>query len=245
MTRLVIERLRRVLDYLESPVLFRARRRGINVGFVSDLVELRDSFGIRPSTIIDVGANRGDFSLASRFAFPQAHIIAFEPVPTLYHAVQARFASDSDFVIYPFALGDVSGVQNFHLANDTALSSLLPPGSQLRETFGAVHTNSTIIQVEAKRLDEVLELDKLPQPILLKVDVQGGELSLLRGASRQLERVACVKLEHSFEDYYRGQSRLSELFAFMEDHGFGSFLQADRNQLGVKIRWCDLVFFRG
>jgi len=241
----VLNRLRRAIDYLESPELRRARARGIRVDFVAELLDLRQRFGIAPGTVVDVGANRGDFIRAVRFVDPRAHVVAFEPIPALHERLQAEFEAQG-CEIFPYALDAEAGPREFFLTQADDLSSLLPPTVELTRSLreGAEATKSVAIRVEARRLDDVLDLSKRPGPVLLKLDVQGSELRALRGATRQLEHVACVKLEHHFDRFYEGQSELADLVALMQDRGFPRMLQINAKVSDARLRWCDFVFFR-
>jgi len=78
----------------------------------------------------------------------------------------------------------------------------------------------------------------------MKMDVQGAELEVLNGAVGQLASVDCVKLELSFDQYYRGQSTCADLVGLLQDHGFVRFYQESMNIADRRLRWCDLVFLR-
>ena len=74
--------------------------------------------------------------------------------------------------------------------------------------------------VTVRRLDEVLGHDDLVAPVLLKVDVQGGELAALRGADRLLSSIDAILVEASFVELYEGQALASEVWSFLETNGF-------------------------
>jgi FkbM family methyltransferase len=242
----VLNKFRRAIDYLETRELWRASRRGIRVDFVAELVDLRDRFGLVPSTVIDVGANRGDFIRAVRFVDPRARVVAFEPIPALHERLRAEFEAHGCEIL-PYALDAETGRREFFLTAADDLSSLLPPTAELTRSLreGAEATRSTSIPIEARRLDDVLDLSQYPGPVLLKLDVQGGELRALQGARRALEHVACVKLEHHFDRFYEGQSELADLVLLMHQHGFQRVLQINAKVSEARLRWCDFLFFRG
>jgi FkbM family methyltransferase len=241
----VLNRLRRAIDYLESTELRRARARGIRVDFVAELLDLRQRFDLAPGTVVDVGANHGDFIRAVRFVDPRAHVVAFEPIPALHERLRAEFEPQG-CEIFPYALDAESGPREFFLTQADDLSSLLLPTEELTRSLreGAEATKSVAIRIEARRLDDVLDLSKRPGPVLLKLDVQGGELRALRGAARQLEHVACVKLEHHFDRLYEGQSDLADLVTLMQDRGFPRVLQINAKVSDTRLHWCDFLFFR-
>ena len=239
-----IEKLRRLLDYLEYPQIFRARQSGVRVDFVSELLRLRDEFHLTPRTVVDVGANHGEYIRAVQFVFPGASIAAFEPTPTLHEGLRKDFEGPL-CRIFPYALDEQNGRTTFHLSGADDLSSLLKPTAELRtrvRTDEEARTES--IEVETRRMDEVLDFPADSRPVLLKLDVQGGELRVLKGASRLLDQVACVKLEFDFDELYEGQATLLELFTFMLNHRFLRFVQVDTHMSGGSIRRCDILFFR-
>lgn len=236
-----LRKLARLIDYLERPRLVAARIRGVHVGFFEDLLDLRDSFGLSPATIVDVGANRGDFAAASRYLYPEARIIAFEPNPGTVRGLRERFAADAKVTTFDYALSAENGTSDFYSAADDRLSSLLKPTDGLA-SFGGVSTST--IEVQCKRFGDVVDLSTHPHPILMKIDVQGNELNVLKGAGEQLRHVDCIKAEYSFDQFYDGQTELTRLVVYCAERGFHRFQQRDVIIADGRIRWCDLVFFR-
>lgn len=237
-------KLRRLLGYLEYPQLLRARSRGVRVDFVEELLRLETEFGLIPRTIVDVGANHGEYIRAVEFALPEATIEAFEPTPNLHSELQKRF-SGGRCRVFPYALDRENGRLDFHLVGADDLSSLLTPTPELRSRVVAdEQVASEAIQVETRRMDEVLSFSAAARPVLIKLDVQGGELRVLQGATGLLDQVDCVKLEFDFDPLYEGQASLPALFEFMTSQRFGRFLQVDVHMGGQKLRRCDILFFR-
>lgn len=241
---MILPKLRRLLDYLEHPQLFQARRTGVRVDFLEELIRLREEFALIPRTIVDVGANHGEYIRAAQFAFPEASIEAFEPTPALYERLRSKFEGPLCHV-FPYALDRESGRQEFHLTGADDLSSLLKPTADLRSRVQSdEHAATCSIEVESRRMDEVLKFPVDSRPVLIKIDVQGSELRVLQGASRVLDQVACVKLEYDFDPLYEGQASVLELFSFMEECKFSRFLQVDVHINDGKIRRCDILFFK-
>jgi FkbM family methyltransferase len=184
------------------------------------------------NTLIDVGSNKGQFSLAFRKLCPHARIIAFEPLPEAADTYDRVFAQDPRSELRRAALAAREGSARFHVADRTDSSSLLRPGAAQEKAFG-VHTASTI-DVPVKRLDDCVDLSALDHPILLKVDVQGGELSVFEG-SDSLTHVDFIYVELSFVELYEGQPLFQEVYDYLVSRKFvlaGCYNQVATTEFG-------------
>jgi len=170
-----------------------------------------------PNTLVDVGSNKGQFSLAFRKLRPQAQIIAFEPLPEAADVYQRIFVRDPRTELVRVALASRAETSRFHVADRTDSSSLLRPGSGQERAFG-VHGVSTI-DVSVKRLDDCIDMTALDHPILLKVDVQGGELCVFEGCS-SLTSVDFIYVELSFVELYEDQPLFQEVSEYLVTRGF-------------------------
>lgn len=114
-----------------------------------------------------------------------------------------------------------------------------------RQTFPQTEVSRNV-NVAVARLDDLAPELKLISPVLLKIDVQGFELSVLRGAEEMLKQVDCVVCEVSYQPLYKGQASFSEVYQFMLQHGFtyqGS-LENLVSPLDGSIMQSDAVFMR-
>jgi FkbM family methyltransferase len=185
---------------------------------VAAAVEHLEAIGrIAPATIIDVGANKGQFSLAARARAPAAHIIAFEPLTEAADIYARLFARDQRVALHRFALSEHEGNAEFHVTDRSDSSSLLTPGSGQSDAFG-VHAARTIA-VPVRRLDAMVDMAALAHPILLKIDVQGAELQVLKGCA-DLGEADFVYVELSYVELYEGQPLVEEVSAYLGGRGF-------------------------
>ena len=168
---------------------------------------------LSPDTVIDVGANKGQFSLAARRALPVATIIAFEPLPTQASKYVINFSGDHRATLHPVALSDNSGTAVFHITNRTDSSSLLAPGPQQLAAYNVGEVSS--IDVQCHRLDEFLRPDDLAGVVLLKLDVQGAEDRVIKGSVNILPFIQYVMLEASFVELYCGQPTVNSIISLM------------------------------
>jgi len=184
------------------------------------------------NTLIDAGANKGQFSLAFRSLRPGALIIAFEPLPEAAGTFQRMFEGDGLTSLQRVALAGAEGSATFHIADRADSSSLLKPGRGQERAFGVRALSTT--EVQLKRLDECVDVNSLPRPILLKVDVQGGELGVFQGCD-QLAEIDFIYVELSFVELYEGQPLFDDVSAYLISRGFvlvGVFNQVSTTEFG-------------
>lgn len=175
--------------------------------------------GILPNTVIDVGANVGQFAVASAKLFPNVAVHSFEPNPECVSLLRKHVDPLGNVLVYPLALGDEAGELDFHVNSHSHSSSILPLAKNHLDAFPNARELSTI-KVEVSTLDKVFSCAELPSPVLLKLDVQGYEAQALRGAVVTLKRVDYVILEASFKPMYHGESLFMDIVCLMESYGF-------------------------
>ncbi len=171
---------------------------------------------IKVGSLLDVGANRGQFSLMVRHHFPDAPIHAFEPLEPEGKLLQSVVTDPLTY--YPVALGANAGEATFHVTSRRDSSSLLMPGSVQQAASGVTLTTS--INVRVARLADIVDLATLPRPILMKIDVQGGELDVLKGAADKLQLIDSIYTEVSFVPLYERQPLASDITSFLHERGF-------------------------
>jgi FkbM family methyltransferase len=166
------------------------------------------------NTLVDVGANKGQFSLAFRAVRPNAQIIAFEPLPEAADVYEQVFAQDGLVSMQRVALSTSSGKAQFYVTDRTDSSSLLRPA----KGQDRLHRARTI-EVPVRRLDECVDVASLNRPSLLKVDVQGGELSVFAGCDA-LAEFDFVYAELAFVEVYEAQPLFPEVAEYLAGRGF-------------------------
>ncbi|MCX6113062.1 MAG: FkbM family methyltransferase [Proteobacteria bacterium] len=175
--------------------------------------------GILPKTVLDVGANVGQFAVASAKIFPHVQIYSFEPLPECYKKLQKNAVDSGNIKVYPLALGDCENELNFHVNSYNLSSSILPLGKSHLEAFPKVKETDTIL-VKVTTLDRVFTDIELHSPVLLKLDVQGYEANVIRGGVDTLRRIDYVVIEVSFKQMYEGELLFNDITQMMKEHGF-------------------------
>ncbi len=198
--------------------------------------------GLACRAVIDIGANRGQFTLIARYLYPQAKIMAFEPLPGPAHIFRSVFAHDADIELHSCAIGSRAEQQVMHISARDDSSSLLPIGDEQSRIFPGTGEADTAV-VDVKRLDEIVVEDEIIAPALLKLDVQGYELEALRGCEGVLHKFSWIYCECSFVVLYEGQALADTVIAWLRDHNFkllGAYNMAYDEQ-GKSVQ-ADLLF---
>jgi FkbM family methyltransferase len=170
--------------------------------------------------VVDIGANRGQFTLLCAGLFPSARIVAFEPLPEPYAVLAQLAARHARIRTHQVAIGSRTGLAPMHVMAPDDSSSLLAPTARQLAIFRGGARNGTIT-VSVAPLDTFVDACDLPQPALLKLDVQGFELEALEGCASLLNRFDAIYVECSFERLYADQALADEVLAYLHERGFG------------------------
>ena len=199
--------------------------------------------GIR--TVVDIGANIGQFAETARLAFPEASLHCFEPLPACFAKLSRRLAGTPGVFLHNMALADTSGMW-------AMTQNPFSPSSSLRE-MNATHVREfpwtaggEQLSVPVSTLDGALADVQLALPLLVKIDVQRTEDLVIAGGRGTLGQAMVVIVETSFESLYKGQPLFDEIYHLMCVDGFayrGSLGQLTSPQNG-RVLQADSLFVR-
>lgn len=174
---------------------------------------------ILPRTVIDVGANVGQFAVAAAKLLVPQKLYAFEPISEVCDKLKCNTASILQIEAAAIALGEADDHRELHLNSHSHSSSLLALGPGHREAFPDAREVATI-GIEMSTLDTVFAGRELTPPVLLKLDVQGYEAKVLEGGRATLTRIKWVVAETSLRQLYEGEPLFLDLVGIMADAGF-------------------------
>lgn len=238
--RSLSRRARKLGQLLPNP----AYRKGLKFGVAAAVEHVGAMRSTPAATVIDVGANIGQFSLMTRANHPQAMIHAFEPLSAMADVYEKVFAGDPRVALHRCAAGASASTSALNVSKQPDSSSLLPISDQQSSLFPGTE-QAGIEQVRVERIDDVVDVTKLQEPILVKLDVQGFELEALKGMPRVLERAKWVYLEVSFTSLYTGQPLANEIAHWLNQNGFEltGIYNPTYSSNGVNVQ-ADLLFSR-
>jgi FkbM family methyltransferase len=199
-----------------------------------------------PDVVLDIGANEGQFVDGVRAAGYQGRVVSFEPQRLVYEALQRKAQQHPGWECHHLALGDAEGRLPIHVSAFSLSSSLLPIGRlhvDLMPQTAEVGTE----EVPIVRLDQWSGASSLKgRRLFMKLDVQGYELPVIRGATDILPYVEGALVELDFATLFDGQSLYYEVMSALEQAGLrfvglcGGNVHPDTHDL----LWADGFFVR-
>ena len=191
--------------------------------------------GIKKNLMIfDIGAHKGQTSSHFCKLFPHSFIHAFEPSSYLFTEIEKNLSKRKNIICHNFALGE---------ADEEAF--LTQPDSDLcGQVVKAQENNSSSISVH--RLDGFCQVENISAIDLLKIDVEGNEVSVLKGASGMIDRnaIKAILLECDFNKDDKQHSYFFDLFDFLSDQNFcfHGLFDVVRYSPSYGIGFCNALF---
>ncbi|MFN0112730.1 MAG: FkbM family methyltransferase [Blastocatellia bacterium] len=172
-------------------------------------------------TIVDVGANTGQFARHIIQFFPKANLFCFEPLAEPFAELQSWAATQSGRVrAVNVALGAEEGqAQMFRHTEHSASSSLLATTEVCNQLYPQTRAQD-FVPVKLTTLDAALRGQMLAPEILVKLDTQGYERLVIQGAKNTLHQARACIVEVNLYKLYEDQPTFIELAAMFSELGF-------------------------
>ena len=240
----LIDKLTKIIILLTVPGSLKAERAGIYFEFYKMLYTLK-KIEINPKTILDVGANRGMFSKAAHYIYPDAKIIAFEPLKNCFNELKTLVDFIEGFECYNFALGKKTEKTFINRSSYDFSSSLLRMSERHKKSY-PYSASAVQEEIQVNRLDEVLTKSDLKEMVLLKIDVQGYEKAVMIGTENIIDNIDVIICEVSFVTLYEMQPLFDDMYKYIVNLGFifkGYVGESEDPQNG-QILQIDALFIR-
>ena len=234
--------LQRILTPLELRIVKLSTNKVRGIDPLRDLYSLLDHN--KEPVVFDVGANDGETIQEFLGIFPEAHVVAFEPDVSCCNAIQRRFNGRPNLRIQNVAVGAKRGTAELNLFSGNRMNSLLSfdedPENVMLKSFKPTGTMS--VSVEA--LDSFCAEHGIAHIDILKIDTQGYDLEVLKGAATLLEqrRVKTVLLEVNFVPMYQRQATFGELHQFLSALGYRLVDIYNQTRTAGYTAWCDVCY---
>jgi FkbM family methyltransferase len=186
--------------------------------YANRLVRTLDHRGL--DSILDIGANVGQFATMARRAGFRGRIVSLEPLSGAFGQLSARASADPLWTTVRSAVGAQSGTTTINISANSFSSSVLDmTDAHLTSAPGSDYVASETVPLATVR-DLVTEYSLVPSRTLLKIDTQGYESEVLAGAGDLVDKFGAIQLEMSFVELYAGQDLFDDLYDKMRGRGF-------------------------
>jgi FkbM family methyltransferase len=171
-------------------------------------------------TVLDVGANTGQYASTLRRAGYKGEILSFEPLSDAYAELEKKSRNDSRWRVFNCAVGEENGEAEINIAGNSESSSLLPMlDAHLRSAPESKYRATERVKVST--LDSALEnVTSKESRLFLKIDTQGYEHHVIRGARSLLQQVCLIECELSLTPLYEGQYLCHDMLNLLDGMGF-------------------------
>lgn len=191
----------------------------INIGVFPAIEHKKALKNLSFDAVFDVGFHKGQFSALIDNFFPAKEIYAFEPQPFSVFISKKVFKDKKNFRLFNFALGARTCKRRLFIASASDSSSFFPFANSFKSIYKNIkHVKSMPVKVH--HLDGFKLQNSFSKDIFLKIDTQGFELEVLKGAKKFLKRCKYIYVECSYISLYEGQPLFHVIQSFLEKRGF-------------------------
>lgn len=204
---------------------------------VGESYALIRALGFNPKTVIDVGVAGGTQDLYTNF--PDSLFLLIEPLKEFESALKAILKQYRGSYVLA-AAGASAGEVSFNMHDNQ-----LEGSSIYQDTMGA-QADGHKVTVPMIRIDDIVREKSLSGPYLIKVDVQGAELSVLEGSQESLADAEVVVLEVCMFEFMKGAPQFFDVIYYMKQHSFAAYdiILGGNRPLDNALGYVDIVFVK-
>lgn len=190
-------------------------------------------------TVYDLGANVGTWTRLAKALIPEASVHAFEPIPVYQEQYLASAGKLPGVSLHKVGAGSDNRKEKFNFSGHS--SSFLDVSENLLKMFPNEKKTGEFM-VDMVKLDDYVKQQQLPLPDLMKLDVEGFELEVLRNALACMKHCRYIILEVSFVERHIGQPLFHEVASFMGEQNYGLLAFPHKMHLAQPIFQADVLF---
>ena len=203
---------------------------GARVGKSGEICAARSLLNLESDSevvVLDIGANRGEYSELLLNIFPKAEIHAFEPAAKTFKLLDTRLGDYANVSTYNFALGNTDGTAHLYKENPIARIASLTPLDITQD-----HLTE---EIAIRRLDSVFPTLNVEQIHLAKIDVEGHEMDVLMGAEEVIRSGKIKNIQFELGEFsIDTRTTLKSFFTFFGDYQYELFLIRPRSLYPLK-----------
>jgi FkbM family methyltransferase len=217
-----------------------------NTGYkhIEKVIAVAKKLDLPASKIIDIGGADGTTSVMFSNAFPSAKIFVFEPIQESFHKIELKALENKNLVPINKAIGNFKGTSKINIANRiTSSSLLLLNADKMSDAFGENLKFNRQVEIEVSTLDDEFSSE---EPIsIIKIDVQGFELEVLKGGINTLKRTDLLLLEVGNHDGYLNAPGYYLVDEFLRNNSFVLYdIFPSLKDRGRLKEW-DVIYIKG
>ena len=219
MIKIIKQNAAKILNYIGiTPYVYYAYK------YNNPFVIKKKLFGNSPITIFDVGAHDGRSIHLYKKHFPNSKIFSFEPTPKTYLQLEKNAEKLDNVFIHNVALTSFVGQTEFHLNNSSLTNSLLESAIKNNILSEIIETKEKIT-VNTNTIDSFCIENKIEKIDILKIDVQGADLEVLKGASDMLKeaKIDLIFVEVEFIELYTNQPLFHDISVFLKSLNYNLY----------------------
>lgn len=197
------------------------------------------------SVIFDIGAHTGTITEKYKKLFPEATIYCFEPFPDSFKKLQQKASALDKVKPFQLALCDRIGKSKFHINFYSSCNSLLPRPSKGKCYYDEKAKNIDTIEVDTTTIDDFCNEHSISNINILKLDVEGAELLVMKGALEKLNQklIDLIYTEVMFVPHYENGVLFHDLCNFLSNLGYSLFDVYDLKRAeNGQLRWGNAIF---
>lgn len=195
--------------------------------------------------LLDVGANTGQFAEKIIIYGYKKKIISFEPISKAHKELNLKSKKYKNWEIYKrVGVGDKKGVKILNISKNSVSSSIL----EINKKHLVDEPNAMTVsrkKINLVTLNDVLKKNfNEKHKIFLKIDTQGFEKKIIKGASKVLNKIKCIMLETSIIPMYEGEDNYIKIIEFMKKKGFyvWAIERGFSNKKTGEVNQLDIIF---